>query len=184
MSFTEAIKTCFKKYATFTGRARRSEYWFWALFAGIIGGIAAAIEGSDGYGLSTVVSLVFLIPNLAVGVRRMHDVGKSGWYLLMSLIPIVGWIFVLVKCCTDSEPGTNMYGENPKGVYAPAAAQPYYAPEEPAYEKQAQEAVYTEYREEPVSESAATTAGFCPYCDTPVLVGQKFCTGCGHKIDV
>lgn len=185
MSFTEAIKTCFKKYATFTGRARRSEYWFWALFTGIIGAIAAAVGGKDSNTLSYIVSLAFFIPNFAVGVRRMHDVGKSGWYLLMSLIPLVGWIFVLVKCCTDSQPGTNMYGENPKGQGAPAyAGQSFAAPEEPVYQQKAQEAVFTDYTTEPVSESTATTAGFCPYCDTPILVGQKFCTGCGHKIDV
>ncbi len=184
MSFIDSIKTCFKKYATFSGRARRSEYWFWWLFATIVSSVAVAIQGQDSSALSGIVGLVFLIPNLAVGVRRMHDVGKSGWYLLMSLIPFVGWILVIVKLCTDSEPGTNMYGENPKGVYAPAAAQPYYAPEEPVYEKQAQEAVYSEVKTEPVSDSKANVTGFCPYCDTPILVGQKFCTGCGHRIDV
>ena len=169
----------------FEGRARRSEYWFWFLFYTIISGIAAAIQGQDSSALSGIVGLVFLIPNLAVGVRRMHDVGKSGWYLLMSLIPFVGWILVIVKLCTDSEPGTNMYGENPKGQGAPVyAGQPYAASEEPVYEKKAQEAEFTEYRTEPVNESAATVTGYCPYCDTPYTVGQKFCTGCGHKIDV
>ena len=185
MSFTEAIKTCFKKYATFTGRARRSEYWFWALFTAVIGGIAAAIEGSDSTALSGIVGLAFLIPNLAVGVRRMHDVGKSGWYLLMSLIPIVGWIFVLVKCCTDSVPGPNQYGEDPKGRggYVPSS-QPYEAPAGPEYSTQAQEAVFTEVKQEEPLTSTATVTGFCPYCGTATNVGQKFCTGCGAKLDV
>nr|MCR4606957.1 DUF805 domain-containing protein [Oscillospiraceae bacterium] len=122
MSFIDAIKTCFKKYATFSGRARRSEYWFWWLFATIVSGVVAWIEGTDNYGLSSIVGLAFLLPNLAVAVRRMHDVGKSGWYLLWNFLPIVGNIMYLVKLCSDSEPGTNMYGENPKGVYAPASA--------------------------------------------------------------
>ena len=186
MSFTDAIKTCFQKYATFSGRARRSEYWFWALFTGLVGLVVAWIEGSDNGWLSGIVSIAFLIPNLAVGVRRMHDVGRSGWYLLMSLIPLVGWIFVLVACCKDSVPGTNEYGENPKGQGNPVyASQPYAAPAEPSYGTQAQEAVFTEVKEEePINSSAATTTGFCPYCDTPITVGQRFCTGCGHRLDV
>ena len=188
MSFTEAIKTCFKKYADFSGRARRSEYWFWALFTGIVGAAAVVIEGSDSTVLSAIVSLAFFIPNLAVAVRRMHDVGKSGWYLLMSLSPLIGWIFVLVQLCTDSVPGPNQYGEDPKGRggYVPSA-EPYYAPaepEEPSYERQAQEAVFTDVKPDEPLTSTATVTGFCPYCGTATNVGQKFCTGCGAKLDV
>ena len=185
MSFIDAIKTCFRKYATFSGRARRSEFWYWQLFTAIVGGIAAAIDGSDSNVVAGIVAAEFFIPNLAVAVRRLHDTGKSGWYYLMVLIPLVGWVFPLIKYCTDSEPGTNMYGENPKGQSGfEAYAQPYAAPEEPQYQRQAQEAVYSEVKTEPVSDSKANVTGFCPYCDTPLLVGQKFCTGCGHRIDV
>ena len=113
MSFTEAIKTCFKKYADFSGRARRSEYWFWALFTGIVGAVAAVIEGSDSTVLSAIVSLAFFIPNLAVGVRRMHDVGKSGWFYLWILLPLVGGIILLIQFCKDST-DANQWGPNPK----------------------------------------------------------------------
>ena len=186
MSFTDAIKSCFQKFATISGRARRSEYWFWYLFTTIVSGLATWIQGSDHYGLTGIVGAVFLIPGLAVAVRRMHDAGRSGWYLLMSLIPLVGWIFVLVALCTDSVPGTNAYGENPKGQRDPAyAPQTYAAPAEAPYETQAQEAVFTEVKEEePINSSNATTTGFCPYCDNPITVGQRYCTGCGHRLDV
>ena len=185
MSFTEAIKTCFKKYATFSGRARRSEFWYWQLFTLIVGAVAAAIDGSDSNTLAGIVGVVLLIPNLAVAVRRLHDTGKSGWYYLMNLIPFVGWIFPLIKYFTDSQNGSNEYGENPKGQGSPMyAEEPYYTPEEPQYQRQAQEAVYSDMRTEPVSNSSATTIGFCPYCDQPITVGQKYCTGCGHRIDV
>ena len=186
MSFTEAIKTCFKKYVDFSGRARRSEYWFWALFTALVGTVAAFIDGKDSNLVAGIVSLAFFLPNLSVAVRRMHDAGKSGWYLLMSLIPLVGWIFVLIKLVTDSVPGPNEYGENPKGQGAPVyASEPYAAPAEPDYSTQAQEAVFTDVKEEePISNSTATTTGFCPYCNTPITIGQKFCTGCGHKLEV
>ncbi len=186
MSFAEAIKTCFRKYVDFSGRARRSEFWFWYLFTTIVSGLAAWIFGSDHYGFSGIVGLAFFIPLLAVAVRRMHDVGRSGWYLLMWLIPIVGVIFVVVALCTDSVPGPNQYGENPKGQGAAVyTANPYAAPAEPDYCTQAQEAVFTDVKEEePISNSTATTTGFCPYCDTPITIGQKFCTGCGHSLDI
>ncbi|ALJ05349.1 hypothetical protein APS56_09515 [Pseudalgibacter alginicilyticus] len=100
-----------KQYADFKGRARRKEYWMFFLFNIIISyGIIFLSIGIDIPSLSilsSIYSLVVLIPGLAVGVRRMHDVGKSGWFLL---IPI----YNLILACTDSEAGTNKWGPNPK----------------------------------------------------------------------
>ena len=120
MGFTEAIKSVLSQYAGFTGRARRSEYWFFCLFNMIISGVLTVLYRLTGAGLFSVlsglVSLALIIPGLAVAIRRMHDIGKSGWYLLFAFIPLVGSIIVIVWYCKDSEPGTNVYGPNPKGM--------------------------------------------------------------------
>ena len=113
-----------KEYANFNGRASRKEYWMFTLFNIIFGGIAMildsvfgiAIEGV-GYGpLYGVYVLVLFIPGLAVAVRRLHDIGKSGWMILIALIPVIGAIWILVLMVTDSNPGENLYGVNPKEV--------------------------------------------------------------------
>ena len=114
-----------QNYATFTGRARRSEYWYFALFNLIFGIVAMILdnvlgipmEGMGNYGpLYSLYSIVVLIPGLAVLVRRLHDVGKSGWMFFIALIPIIGAIWLLVLLATDSEAGSNKWGENPKEV--------------------------------------------------------------------
>ncbi len=124
-----------KNYANFSGRARRHEFWMFYLANFIIGlvmGIVALIPILGGL-VSTVYSLAILIPSLAVAVRRLHDVGKSGWWLLICLIPLVGAILLLVWFCTDSKPEENQWGFSPK--YAAPAAEPVVADsitEEPA----------------------------------------------------
>ena len=108
---------CFKQFADFSGRARRKEYWYFLLFNLIIGtvfGIIDILLYTEVF--TTVVALVVLIPGIAVAVRRMHDIGKSGWMLLIALIPIIGAIWLLVLLATDSDPGENQYGTNPKEV--------------------------------------------------------------------
>lgn len=101
-----------KKFADFEGRARRKEYWMFFLFNLIIGMIAGLIDGiitPDGVGyLGLIFQLAVLIPSIAVAIRRMHDVGKSGWFIL---IPIYNLILAL----TEGEKGTNQYGPDPKG---------------------------------------------------------------------
>lgn len=151
-------------YADFQGRARRTEYWMYALFA-CVSYIAALIldnvlgttfsmdilgESVDtGYGwIYLLVALGTFLPYLAVLVRRLHDVGKSGWFFLVTLIPLAGAIWFLVLMCTDSQPGTNQYGPNPKGFGAAAA-------------------------------NAATPAGFCAGCGSPRTMGATFCPACG-----
>lgn len=113
-----------KQYADFNGRARRKEYWMFFLFNMIFAIVAMlldnllgfAIEGV-GYGpLYGLYVLAMLIPGLAVGVRRLHDVGKSGWMMFIGLIPIVGGIWLLVLMATDGNPGENEYGLNPKEI--------------------------------------------------------------------
>ena len=122
-----------QNYANFKGRARRSEYWYFVLF-NVIFSIAAMlidrmlgttiVMNLEGYGATPlpygyiyiIFSLVMLIPGLAVSVRRLHDIGKSGWFILICLIPFVGFIWFLVLACTDSNVGINEYGPNPKGV--------------------------------------------------------------------
>ena len=110
-----------KKYAVFSGRARRKEFWMFALFNAIFSVVAAILDyvlgfaGEEGLGLiSALYSLALFIPGLAVQVRRLHDVGKSGWWIFISLIPIIGAIWLLILSVTDSEPGENRYGPNPK----------------------------------------------------------------------
>ena len=103
-----------KQYATFTGRARRTEFWMFALanfLIAILIGLIGFILNTDI--LSSLYSLLVLVPNIAVGVRRLHDIGKSGWWHLIVLIPIVN-LWLLVLWCQDSQPGGNEYGPNPK----------------------------------------------------------------------
>jgi len=118
-----------KKYAVFEGRARRREYWFFALFVVLISVVLTIIDSmigtmtSQGAGiLSGLFCLAVLIPSLAVGARRLHDTGRSGWWLLIGLIPFIGAIVLIVFFLLDSQPGTNAYGPNPKGVGGAAAA--------------------------------------------------------------
>lgn len=105
-----------KQYADFNGRARRQEYWMFVLF-NIAFGIAAAILdtilGSWG-AIGGLYGLAMIIPGVAVGVRRLHDIGKSGWMLLVALIPVIGVIWLIILLATDSTPGSNQYGANPK----------------------------------------------------------------------
>lgn len=108
-----------KKYADFSGRARRKEYWMFFLFNVIFAlamGLLSAVPAVGGLFkiLAVIYSLALLVPGLAVTVRRLHDSGKSGWYILISLIPLVGTILLLVAVCKDSQLGENQYGECPK----------------------------------------------------------------------
>ncbi len=111
-----------KKYAVFSGRARRKEYWMFFLFNLIISIILLAIDkmtGSfsetTGIGiLESIYSLAVIIPSIAVAVRRLHDTDRSGWWLLIALIPLIGAIVLLVFMVQDGKPGQNRYGPNPK----------------------------------------------------------------------
>ena len=111
----------FKKYAVFEGRSRRREFWFFTLFVYIVLFVLYVVDYMLGTGiLSTIFGLAVLIPSLAVGARRLHDTGRSGWWQLLYLLPAIGAIVLIVFFVLDSQPGTNAYGPNPKGVGAAA----------------------------------------------------------------
>ena len=113
-----------RQYADFKGRARRKEYWMYVLFNMIFAIAAMVLDNVLGinfagpgvfYGpIYVIYALVVLIPGIAVAIRRLHDIGKSGWMLLVAFIPLVGAIWLLVLFVTDSQPGDNEYGSNPK----------------------------------------------------------------------
>jgi len=113
-----------KKYAIFSGRARRKEYWLFVLFNFIASLILSIIDGMFGtYSLETGMGLLsnlyllaVLIPGIAVSVRRLHDISRSGWWLLIGLIPLIGAIVLLIFMAQDSKPGENQFGPNPKDV--------------------------------------------------------------------
>ena len=123
--FTEALK----KYAVFSGRSRRKEYWYFVLFTvlisitlSIIDGLTGTYESSAGVGLlSGIFGLAMLIPSIAVSVRRLHDIDRTGWWVLISLVPLIGWIVLLVFHVQDSTLGSNRYGSNPKFASRPLA---------------------------------------------------------------
>jgi uncharacterized membrane protein YhaH (DUF805 family) len=115
-----------KNYANFEGRARRKEYWMFVLFHAIFCCVAVFIDFQLGSALETgflpvtiVYALALIIPSIAVVVRRLHDIGKSGWMYLVGFIPVIGGIWILILMVTDGTPGPNEYGPNPKEGYVP-----------------------------------------------------------------
>ncbi len=115
MGFGEAVSSGLSKYATFSGRARRSEYWFFALFNFLVGVAAGILDAVIGITLLyPLAALALLLPGLAVAVRRLHDTGRSGWWLLIALVPFAGAIVLIVFFCQDSHPAPNEHGPSPK----------------------------------------------------------------------
>ncbi|MBN8202994.1 MULTISPECIES: DUF805 domain-containing protein [Bacillaceae] len=116
-AFIKVLKESFN----FSGRSRRKDYWMFILFTFVISIILTVIEMALGLEitedigiLTTLFSVIMIIPSLSVTVRRLHDTGKSGWWILISLIPLIGGIIILIFTLMDSEPGSNKYGPNPK----------------------------------------------------------------------
>jgi uncharacterized membrane protein YhaH (DUF805 family) len=123
MGFGQAVSTCFSKYATFSGRARRSEYWWFVLFQVVVLGIAAGLDNAFhttfGSGMPygwiyAVAVLALVVPSIAVTVRRLHDTGRSGWWWFLSLLCGIGAIILFIFCLIDGTPGPNQYGPSPK----------------------------------------------------------------------
>jgi uncharacterized membrane protein YhaH (DUF805 family) len=116
-----------RQYATFDGRSRRKEYWYFALFnmlaivaLVVVDSVAGTFSEEMGVGvLSGLYMLAVSIPGLAVSVRRLHDIGRTGWWVLIGVIPLIGTLVLLVLAVLDSQPGANRYGPNPKGVLGP-----------------------------------------------------------------
>jgi len=115
--FMNYYTTVLKKYAVFSGRSRRSEYWYFLLFSFLVSFVLAIIDAVLGIGvLYPIYSLAVLVPSLAVLARRLHDINRSGWWMFISLIPLVGVIVLIVFLVKDSDPGENRFGPNPKGA--------------------------------------------------------------------
>ncbi len=128
MNFADAVTSALRNYATFAGRARRSEFWFFFLFvilAQIVSGIVDDV--ATGGILGVVVSLGLVVPSIAVTARRLHDNGRSGWWMLVSLVPLVGWIIMLIWYCQPGENGPNRFGLDPraKGAALPPGQRPW-----------------------------------------------------------
>lgn len=110
MTFGQAISTCFSKYVMFTGRAARPEYWYWVLFSVIASLAVGIIDHAASFGLLRIIFiLVTFLPGLAVLIRRLHDVDRSGWWWLIALVPVVGVILLIVWLCTPGTPGPNRF---------------------------------------------------------------------------
>ena len=127
MGFGQAVESCFSQYATFRGRACRSEYWHFALFgalasifweiAFVVAGFGDPVATSTAAGLLSVLlagySLTMFLPTLSVTVRRLHDTGRSGWWWLIGIVPLIGAILLLVWFCSRGTYGPNRYGADP-----------------------------------------------------------------------
>ncbi|MET7480145.1 DUF805 domain-containing protein [Streptomyces sp. NPDC005648] len=122
MSFTDAARLCLtSKYATFSGRARRAEYWWFSLVYVIATGVVLGLGFATETPLLGVLLLPFIVPMLSVSVRRLHDTGRPGWRMLIALVPIAGPIIYLVGMTVDGTPTANRYGPSPKAVDTLAA---------------------------------------------------------------
>lgn len=121
MGFADAVKTVFSRYATFSGRAGRPEFWFFALFCFIVN-IVIGIIGMFADTVSTILSIIFalgtIIPSIAVGARRLHDTDRSGWWQLIGIVPIVGIIVLIVFYVLKGTDGANRFGAGPDGPVA------------------------------------------------------------------
>jgi uncharacterized membrane protein YhaH (DUF805 family) len=116
LGFTDAISLCFRKYVTFSGRAGRSEFWYFMLFI-FVAGVVATILDLTSFGgqndimpINTIFTLAVILPELSVSVRRLHDTDRSGWWVLISLIPLIGIITLIVFCCQKGTQGRNRFG--------------------------------------------------------------------------
>jgi len=119
MSPIDYYVRAFQKYGQFSGRATRAEYWWFYLVTVAVTILASILDMAlyiPFVSLSTIYFLVSLIPTLSIQVRRLHDVDKSGWYMLLNFVIIIGWIWLLILNILDSTPGANKYGPNPKGI--------------------------------------------------------------------
>ena len=106
VSFSEAVRVCLRKYVDFNGRAARSEYWYFFLFTALLGGVTGAVSDA----LANAASLATALPTLAVGARRLHDTGRSGWNQLWALLPVIGFVVLVVQLTREGDPGPNVHG--------------------------------------------------------------------------
>ncbi len=164
MSFTESIKTCFQKYVDFSGRASRSEFWWFFLFTLVVNIILTFIPV-----IGRIVSLGLLLPSLAVGARRLHDTNRTGWWQLLYFFPFLGWIALILLFAQPGTAGPNRYGLAPlqsqQGMAGyPDPGQPYSPP--------------------PVGDPGYPGYGATPQDSLPGQEpsGRQFCTECGAVV--
>jgi len=114
MSFGQAVSTCFSKYVTFGGRAGRPEYWYWVLFTVVASMVLAIVDLALPYNvLQLAFDVATFLPSVAVLIRRLHDVDRSGWWWLIVMIPIIGWILLIVWLCQRGMDRPNRFGSAP-----------------------------------------------------------------------
>jgi uncharacterized membrane protein YhaH (DUF805 family) len=182
MQFSDAIAKFFKDYAVFSGRSRRSEFWFAMLFI-FLANVGASILDAFIFGLTVIgpfyvlFNLGVLIPSLAVSWRRLHDIDKSGGFYFLILIPIVGIIILIVWWATDSQAQANRFGPPAKDFSAPipVSSAGYFPPS-------------TATASAPVAQMAAPVAPSapdiiqCPMCAEDIKAAAKVCKHCGHAL--
>jgi len=126
MNFTQAVSSGFSNYVNFAGRATRSEYWYWVLFvivASIVASITDVVLGIRLF--KPIFGLAVLLPSIAVGIRRLHDLDRCGWWLLLNFIPLIGAIVLIVWFCSRGTVGANRFGPDPlsgRGQISPRPA--------------------------------------------------------------
>lgn len=120
MNFSQSVVKCLSDYATFSGRSSRSEFWWFYLFTilvtivcGAIDVMAFGMEPHDPTPFGSIASIVLFLPSVSATVRRLHDIERSGWWFWLFLLPIIGWIILLVWHCTRGKHGANAYGPDP-----------------------------------------------------------------------
>lgn len=163
MSFVDAVNACFRQYVGFSGRALRSEFWWFTLFGLLVGAAAAIVDPRGAIG--ALLSLVLLLPSLAVGVRRLHDTGRSGWWLLLGLVPVAGIIVLIVFFASRGDPGANRYGPPPIGSGAPAGAA-VSSPQSPPL----------------ASAPPAQDRIACPRCGESIAASALVCRFCNYEL--
>lgn len=163
MSFIDAVNSCFRQYVGFSGRAARSEFWWFTLFGLLVGVAAGIVDPRNTIG--ALISLALLLPSLAVGVRRLHDTGRSGWWLLIALVPIAGLIVLIVFFVSGGDPGANRFGPPPTNAGTPA------------------EAVVSSPQAPPLA-SAPTAHDriACPRCGESISASALVCRFCNYEL--
>ena len=184
-----------QRYAQFTGRSQRKEYWYFFLFTfifslilGFIENLTGIVDESSGWGFLTgIFFLAMFIPTIAVTVRRLHDTGRTGWWALLPLVPIVGGIALLVLCALDSEPGSNRFGPNPKGVRdyptpeRDASVTTRKIPDDPPSSIPRPDEPDSPSESSP-SVGDSPSASTCPKCGSPGWDESESCSICGYSV--
>lgn len=188
MNLIDAVKSAFANYFNFNGRARRREFWYFALFRALIPALIVILTViismitdsgetalSFGFGLYGLSSVVTIMPTLALSCRRLHDLGKSGAYIFFGLLPFVGWILLLVYEFQDGQPYANIYGPDPKGRNLVNPNPSPYPPAPPAPSAQK--------RCPSCGKMIGADSKFCPHCGANTIEKtMRTCPACGSEI--